>query len=250
MVYTINYTKYTTTMFNQEEINKIQSAEVLFNVSKLTKEQLKFILDRNISDEEWNNYIHPKQPKSLSFLALKAIKTPMKSISKQAAHEARQSLARRGLLTETERTYQIVKIDEQKAFNGQITDTKWKIAGEVDLFQLRDALLLLLNTIIGERSPDSLIRIHFMSTRTGKQGSTTTGFKDGVLADLFNKIDQFMEYEDFNIEEIVFSVIKFRELKGAGSKVNKIVSIKDKKSIIAIMNEDNLCLARSIVTGL
>ena len=240
-------------MFNQDEINRIQSAEAMFNGVKITRDLLKALLGRDISDAEWNNYIKPQpsyQPESLSSLALKSLQSPMRSISKQASHAARKRLVKLGHMPETERTYQIVKITEQNTLDGKITGTKWKIVGEVDLFQLRDALLLLLDTIIGGRSPNTLMRIYFRSTRTNKQGSTTSGVKDGLLADLFNKLDQFMEYEDFNIEEILFTVVKFEEPTGAGSRVNKIISIKDKKSIIDVKNTDNLCLSRSIVTGL
>ena len=233
-------------MYNQEELNKILKWQNKKN-RKLTRDELEIVVDRDISNEEWNNYLNPPvhQPKSLSLFALKAVKSPMRSIGKEVARKARLKYA-----PTIERTYNIVKISDQEFEDGKITDTKWKITGEVDLFQLRDALLLLLNTIIGERHPNTALRIVVRSTRTNKVASTKFETKGKILVNLYNLLDQFMDYEDFDLEEIIFTVLKIEEPTGAGTRVNKIISIKDKRSIIEIKNNDNLCLARSIVTGL
>ena len=206
MAYTINKTNYTITMFTNNEKEKISKWENKKN-RKLTRDELEIALDRDISDTEWEEYINPQ---------------PSAPVEEPSVPE---------------RTYKIVKITKKDSLDGNIIDTEWQIVGEVDLFQLKDVFHTLLDTIMRNKSSSSAIRILFTSTRTNKEGktkligSTKFGFKDGVVSDLFNNLEKFLEYEDFDIEEVIFKVIEFKEPKGAG-RVNKIISIKDKKVLL------------------
>jgi len=77
---------------------------------------------------------------------------------------------------------------------------------------------------------------------------------------LFNKIDMiakvadwvilFIDYHDIKIEDISIKLFNIEILTGTGRRVNRIITVDNKRSIIQIRNRDTICLARAIVVRL
>jgi len=53
-----------------------------------------------------------------------------------------------------------------------------------------------------------------------------------------------------DIEEITIKLLKIEIPTGTGKRVNWIINVHSKRSIIQIRSKDTICLARAIVVGL
>ena len=132
-----------------------------------------------------------------------------------------------------------------KKFRTTITD--WKISGDVNLFN--KAINDLINRILDNKSSNVLIQIT-IKRPDGKQYCTNLLRKDDIIDMLTEWINKFIDYDDMDIEDVVFQVTKIEIPQGSGRKCNSIINVKDKKSIVQISNADKICLARAIVVGL
>ena len=70
-----------------------------------------------------------------------------------------------------------------------------------------------------------------------------------MIEKLFDWVSLFINYQDMEIEDITFKLLKIEIPEGEG-RVNRIITVRGKHSIIEIVNSDTLCLARAIVVGL
>ena len=61
--------------------------------------------------------------------------------------------------------------------------------------------------------------------------------------------DRFIDYYDMKPEDLTFKLLNIQIPTGSG-RVNRIITVDSKCSIIQIRNKDTLCLARAIVVGL
>ena len=70
-----------------------------------------------------------------------------------------------------------------------------------------------------------------------------------MIAKLVDWVILFIDYHDMDIKDITIKLLKIKIPTGAG-KVNRIITVDSKRSIIQIRNRDTICLARAIVVGL
>jgi len=61
-------------------------------------------------------------------------------------------------------------------------------------------------------------------------------------------VNLFIDYYDMKMEDITFELLTMQI--PAGGRVNKIITVDSKLSIIQIRNKDTICLARAIAVGL
>ena len=59
----------------------------------------------------------------------------------------------------------------------------------------------------------------------------------------------FIDYHDVKMEDITFKLLSVKIPTGSG-KVNKIITVDGKCSIIQIRNKDTICLARALIVAL
>ena len=71
-----------------------------------------------------------------------------------------------------------------------------------------------------------------------------------MIAKLADWVILFIDYHDMDIEDITIKLLKIKIPTGCGRKVNRIITVDSKHSIIQIRNRDTICLARAIVVGL
>jgi len=73
--------------------------------------------------------------------------------------------------------------------------------------------------------------------------------KADMIAKLVDWVRLFIDYHNMDIEDITIELLKIKIPMGAG-KVNRIITVDSKRSIIQTRNKDTICLAREIVVGL
>ena len=74
--------------------------------------------------------------------------------------------------------------------------------------------------------------------------------KADMIAKLVDWVILFIDYHDMDMEDITIKLLKIKIPTGCGRKVNRIITVDSKRSIIQIKNKDTACLARAIVVGL
>src|SRR6476469_7799465 len=71
------------------------------------------------------------------------------------------------------------------------------------------------------------------------------------IVDLVSECTNFFNnYHDMDIENITFKLIAIEIPQGSGRKVNAIINLDDKRSIMQIKNNDTMCLVRAIIVAL
>ena len=94
------------------------------------------------------------------------------------------------------------------------------------------------------------MQISLENDKNDKVKQTTLLNKFEMIEQLSEWVGLFTDYDDMDINDITFKLLKIEIPTGAGKRVNRIITVDDKRSIIQIRNSDTLCLARSIVVGL
>ena len=73
--------------------------------------------------------------------------------------------------------------------------------------------------------------------------------KHGVIEKAVEWVNLFIDYYDMKMEDITFKLLTIQIPTGWG-RLNKIITLDGKRSIIQIRNKDTICLARALVVGL
>ena len=252
----------------KEELHKIVQYNTLSNAStKLSKEQLEFIIDRKLTDISWQKYAYPKQqtnkPKKPAKLPKPKPKFKPKfsfsDIAKQAAVKAQRRINR----NEEPDTYKITKLFRNNVNNYRIVKerdytydrfnaarSEWKIYGDVDIFQIQEVIYNLVNRMV-EGLPEN-VRLQIMLRNNNNDRRIQTGviIKNEMIARLADWVNLFVDYYDMNIEDLTFVLTAIEVPAGAGKRVNSIITVDSKRSIIKVENNDTTCLARCIIVGL
>src|SRR5207245_1897354 len=132
----------------------------------------------------------------------------------------------------------------------QTTITEWTIKGEVNLFNINNAIKDLTYKIT-EGYPDNvLLQIILKNKRDGNEPDTKLLPKSKINDMLTNWVNYLIDYKDIDIEDVIFKVIAIKIPCGTGRKNNTIINLDVKRCIIQIKNNDTICLARAIVVAL
>ena len=97
-------------------------------------------------------------------------------------------------------------------------------------------------------------RIRFIVTHPTWQNPLSTRIltiNGGTLEDLLEDLARWVEYKEVPLTELEITIKSFRVPHGRGRlTVTTARSVKSKKSVITIKNDDSTCLARAIVTAM
>jgi len=145
--------------------------------------------------------------------------------------------------------YCIEKINEYKNGKFNATRSDWKIFGHVDIFKIPDVMQELIAKMTDGLNDNVKLQIILENDRNDMVNQTKLLNKIDMIEKLFDWVSLFINYQDMEIEDITFKLLKIEIPEGAG-KVNRIITVRRKRSIIEIVNIDTLCLARAIVVGL
>ena len=261
----------------KEETEKLQQAKQAFNVHTLTRQQVEIILRRKLNDKVWHDYETSEGRKlkktntevySVKHLFKQLKKKPKKpdfsysDIAKHAAKKAQRSRTKqlqqdtdeiyrvaRLFKSKQNKIYRIEKIREYKFDTFNSTRSHWKIHGDVNIFQINTVIEELIRKMTEGLSDNVKLQIILENDKNDQVNQTGLLNKADMIAKLVDWVILFIDYHDMDIEDITIKLLKIKIPQGAG-RVNRIITVGSKRSIIQIKNKDTICLARAIVVGL
>jgi len=102
-----------------------------------------------------------------------------------------------------------------------------------------------------EGLPDNVkLQISLENDENDKVNQTKLLNKTDMIAKVADWVILFIDYHDMKIEDITIKLLNIEIPTGTGCRVNRIITVDNKRSIIQIRNRDTICLARAIVVGL
>ena len=250
----------------KEENLKLKSFENL----NLTREQIDIILNRSLTDKEWK-LLSKDYRKIFTAIAKQAAgkakkkqydcdKAKNNSIASQAARKGARRLKKindepsnkyhfvRSLFKESNDTFEIKKISDYYSDKYKTAVSTWKIAGQVDLFNIHKAITELINKMTENCPSNCKIQVS-IKTPSDKEPHTKLLPKDEIIDIVTEWVNHFIDYKDMDIHDIIFKLTAI-EIPQGGKRPNAIINLDNKRCIIQISNNDQLCLVRSILVGL
>ena len=247
----------------KEETEKLQQAKQAFNVHTLTRQQVEIILRRKLNDKVWHDYETSEGRKrkktnievySTKHLFKQSKKKPKKAdfnysdIAKHAAIKAQRLQAKKQqqgtdevyriakLFKSKENSYRIEKIREYKFDKFNSTRSHWKIHGDVNIFQIHTVIEELIRKMTEGLSDNVKLQIILENDKNDQVNQTGSLNKTDMIAKLADWVILFIDYHDMDIEDITIKLLKIKISTGTGRRVNGIITVENKRSIIRIKN--------------
>ena len=234
----------------KDEKAKLEQYKKVFKMDKLTKDQIELIIDRKISTDNiysLKNLFYEKKPKSKP-------KFELKEVFKHAAKKAQRRINRKQEDYKISKlfitnNYKIVKEREYTYNKFNTIRSEWKIYGDIDIFQTQQVINNLVIRMT-EGLPDNVkLQIMLVNNKDDRSIQTKLINKDEMIIKLSDWVNFFIDYKEMEIEDLTFVLLSIEIPSGAG-RVNTIITVDSKRSILRINNNDTLCLARAIIVGL
>ena len=146
--------------------------------------------------------------------------------------------------------YKVEKVKEYKYIKFNSSRTEYKIYSDVDIFQVHNAVTELVNKMTTGLPDNVKLQISLENDKNDEVNQTKLLNKTFMVARLADWVILFIDYQDMEIEDIAIKLLKIDIPTGSGRRVNKIITVNSKCSIIKIRNNDTICLARAIVVRL
>jgi len=255
------------------EYEKLELAKQTFQKQELTKIQGEFILGRKLTDKTWETYITSERRKLKytddKIYSVKRLFTeskhqtskPQFTFADVAQHAARKGQRRASrkqvndfrvakLFRDNTTSYRIEKVREYKYNKFNTTRSEYKIYGEVDIFQMHSVLQELVDKMTSGLPENVKLQISLENDRSDRISQTKLLNKTDMISKLADWVILFIDYYDMKPEDLTFKLLTIQIPTGTGKRVNRIISVDSKHSIIQIRNKDTICLARAIVVGL
>ena len=253
----------------KEEKKRLDEFKDIAEVDTISRKQIDKILKRNITDKEWKNY--NKDYKSIfSQIARQAAKVGKKKLRKkiiikppqQEIERIRAERAQRRqqedeyhrmniLFEQAQEPYRIERVNLEEYPRFTATQSAWRILGNVDLFNVNEAITTLVNRVLSGTNPNSRVQFQLRIEGSDQQPITRLMHAEDAAELLSEWTIAFMEYHAVDINNITFKVLEIR-LPNGGTLTHRNEIIKSDKSrcITQIINDDTLCLVRSIIACL
>ena len=142
-----------------------------------------------------------------------------------------------------------VKISDYYSTKYRTRVSEWKIAGLVNLFNIYNVMKDLVHKMTEHLPPNAKVQISLRTSNSVKQPHTKMLEANKIHNILTEWVNYFIDYYDMTIQDITFKLLAV-ELPGGAGRVNAIISLDDKRSIIQIKNNDSLCFARAVLVSL
>jgi len=253
-------------MITEEDRIKLGRAKSAFKKQLFSREELNFILDKELTDKDYQIYVDSekrkhvfKQPKEKLKQPKEKAKKPIFSsaeIAKHAAKKAQRKTAKKQddiyriatLFKSTKNNYTISKVFEYYNQKFKTNLSHWKIHGEVDIFQIQNAIEKLVSRIT-ENFPENVkLQISLENTKNNRVNETKLLNKNDIIFKVADWVSLFIDYYDMDIHDLTFKLMAI-EIP-TGGRANNLITPESKRSLIQVTNNDTICLARAIVVGL
>ena len=134
------------------------------------------------------------------------------------------------------------KIKEYKYSKFNSSRSEYEIFGDVDIFQVYNAITELINKITTGLPDNAKLQISLENDKNDKVSQTKLLNKTDMIAKLADWVIlfidyqdmEFIDYQDMEIEDITIKLLKIEIPTGSGGTVNKIITVHSKRSIIQI----------------
>jgi len=87
------------------------------------------------------------------------------------------------------------------------------------------------------------LQISLENDRNDRISQTKLLNKADIISKLADWVILFIDYYDMKPEDLTFKLLNIQIPTGSGKRVNRIITVDSKRSIIQIRNKDTLCLA-------
>ena len=250
----------------KEENQKLQLVKQIFKVQELTKEQVEFTLGRKLTDKSWE--VSQRRNIKDNFYSIKHLfhkpeerlkpQFTFADVAKHTAKKARRQHLRKQdndfrvakLFRDNKSSYRIEKVREYNYNKFNPTRAEYKIYGEVDIFQMYTVLQELIDRMTSGLPENVKLQISLENDRNDRISQTKLLNKADMISKLADWVILFIDYYDMKPEDLTFKLLTIQIPTGSGKRVNRIITVDSKRSIIQIRNKDTTCLARAIVVGL
>ena len=249
--------------FSKDEILKIDQFKQLFKTDSLTREQIEFILGRKIEPivllkskvkkEEVKKPVKVKcRPKNQHDIDLNIFSDEEKRALRKHKKDQIVDFHIPNIFRESHSDIKPYKIEKIRAYRNdkfRADRSDWQISGPVDIFQVNDVITQLVNRMTANLPDNVKLQVSLTSSVNDTVNQTKLLNKNEIVNKLSDWVHFFIDYHDMELENITFKLIAIELPTGAG-RVNTIISVDSKRSIIQVKNNDTICLARAIIVGL
>ena len=154
-------------------------------------------------------------------------------------HESKTTTSE--IFRDNKSSYRIEKIREYKYNKFNTTRSEYKIYGEVDIFQMYTVLQELIDKMTSGLPENVKLQISLENDRNDRISQTKLLNKADMISKLADWVILFIDYYDMKPEDLTFKLLSIHIPTGSGKRVNRIITVDSKRSIIQIRNKDTLC---------
>ena len=123
--------------------------------------------------------------------------------------------------------------------------SEWKIYGDVDIFQVHNVMTELINRMTEGQPENVRLQISLENAQNNRIIETKLMSKHEVIEKAVEWRNLYIDYYDMKVEDITFKLLTIQTT--TGGRVNKIITVDSKRSIIQIRNKDTMCLSRATI---
>jgi len=229
----------------KEQISKLNQAKRLLGIHTFNRQQVEFILARELTDKVWHAYQTSesrklKRTKDVVYTIKRLFKeTTEKSkpkftfsdVARHTAIKARKRELRKpvedfriaSLFKSNKHGYKIEKIKEYKYSKFNTSRSEYKIFGDVDIFRVHNVITELINKMTTSLPDNAKLQISLENNKNDKVNQTKLLNKTDMIAKLADWVILFIDYHDMEIEDITIKLLKIEIPTGTGKRVNKII---------------------------
>ena len=238
----------------------------LFQNLDLSREQIDAILNRKITDDEFTGYINYKEinKRKKLFTSIAKQASEKANLQREAKNEHKKifvplakraaKIAERRMLKQknnsvecvnlsklfksnVKNSYEIEKINEYYNDKFKSKSTVWKIVGSVELYKIHEALMKLVEKILGNQPENVRLQIRLDTLYSDKRKQTKFLTKDDMIEKLYTWVDMFEEYDDMHIDDVELTLLAIEIPSGGkGDRVNQVLTLAGKHCVIQIKN--------------
>jgi hypothetical protein len=244
------------------DLEKLQ----LFTNVNLNRSQVETILGKQLKRAEWKSvrhqfpnfsnpiitkkkHKHTKQKIVRTQEEIKQLRNHVSSSSEQQQQPLQDDDFRlRNLFRHTnDSTYHVIKVFDEYIPKFKSRRTHWKILGDSNIFNIRNAITDLVNDMTNGLPDNVYIQVQLSTPDHDHQPVTRLISKQDMIDSLFDWVNLFIEYKDYDIEDVVFKLLLIHIPAGAGGRRNAIVDPERSKAMMHLSNTDTQCLVKSII---
>jgi hypothetical protein len=238
----------------------------LFTNVNLNRSQVETILGKQLKRAEWKSVrdkfpnfsnpiitkkkhkLHHKQKIVRTQEEIKQLRNRRQQQQQQQQPLQDDDFRLRNLFRHTsDSTYHVIKVFDEYIPKFKSQRTHWKILGDSNIFNIRNAITDLVNDMTKGLPDNVYIQVQLSTPDHDHQPVTRLISKQDMIDSLFDWVNLFIEYKDYDIEDVVFKLLLIHIPAGAGGRRNAIVDPERSKAMMHLSNTDTQCLVKSII---